>query len=60
MNLNDKQSKVTHCVSLFIDENTILYFGSLGTEYVPQQVLGKFKDTLIIQSINQPKKQSIN
>ena len=28
----DKQSKGTHWVSLFIDKNTALYFDSFGTE----------------------------
>ena len=44
VNLNDKQSKETHWVSLFIDKNTVLYFDSFGIEYIPQEVLRKIKD----------------
>ena len=34
-NINDKQSKGTHKVSLFIDKNTAMYFDSFGIEYIP-------------------------
>ena len=35
INLDDKKSKGTHFVSLFIDRNTSLYFDSFGIKYVP-------------------------
>ena len=33
MNLDDKQSKGTHCVSLFFESNMAAYFDSLCVEY---------------------------
>ena len=33
INLDDKQSKGTPKVSLFINTNTVVYFGSFGIEY---------------------------
>ena len=36
INLDDKQSKRIHWVSLFIHKNTAVYFDSLGIEYIPQ------------------------
>ena len=33
INLNDKNSKGTYWVSLFIDRNTAVYFDSFGIEY---------------------------
>ena len=44
INRDDKQSKGTHWVSLFIDRNTALYFDSLGIDYIPKGVLNKIKD----------------
>ena len=38
INLDDKKSKRTHWVSLFIDRNTVVYFDSFGTEYIPQEI----------------------
>ena len=35
INLDDKKSKGTHFVSLFIDRNTSLYFDSFGIKYIP-------------------------
>ena len=35
ININDKQSKGTHKVSLFIDKNTAVYSDSFGIEYIP-------------------------
>ena len=32
MNLDNKQSKGTHWVSLFFDRNKAVYFNSFGTE----------------------------
>ena len=51
INLDDKNSKGTHWVSLFIDRNTALYFDSFGIKYIPQEVLNKIKDKSIIHSI---------
>ena len=33
INLDDKNSKRTHSVLLFIDKNTAVYFNSFGIEY---------------------------
>ena len=41
INLNDKNSKRIHWVSLFIDRNTDVYFDFFGIEYIPQKVLNK-------------------
>ena len=38
INLDGKENKGTHWVSLFIDRNTALYFDSYGIEYIPQEV----------------------
>ena len=42
INLDDKKSKGTHLVSLFIDRNTAVYFDSFGIEYIPQVVLNNY------------------
>ena len=34
INIDNKQSKVRHCISLFIDGNTALYFGSFRIEHI--------------------------
>ena len=39
INLDDKQRKGTHWLSLFIDKNTAVYFNSFGIVYIPQEVL---------------------
>ena len=39
INLDDKNSKRTDWVSLFIDTNLAIYFDSFGIEYIPQEVL---------------------
>ena len=44
-------SKGTHCASLFIDRNTAVYFGSIGTEYIMQEVLNKIKDKSITHNL---------
>ena len=46
-----KKSKETHWVSLFIDRNTAVHFDSVGTEYIPQEVLNKIKDKSITHNI---------
>ena len=51
VNLDDKQSKGTHRVLLFIDRNTVVYFDSFGIDYIPQKVLSKIKDKAITQNI---------
>ena len=41
INLDDKNEKGKHCISLFTDKNTAAYFDSFGIEYIPQEVLSK-------------------
>ena len=45
--LDDKKSKKTHWVSLFIDRNLAVYFDSFRIEYIHQEVLNKVKDKSI-------------
>ena len=47
INFNDKNSKGTLWVWLFIDRNTAVYFHSFGNECIPQEVLTKVKDKSI-------------
>ena len=51
INIDDKSSKSTHWVSLFIDRNTTVYFDSFGIEYIPQEALNKIKDKSITRNI---------
>ena len=51
INLNDKNSKGTCWVSLFIDRNTAVYFDSFGIEYIPQEVLNKIRDKSFTHNI---------
>ena len=51
INLNDKNSKGTHWVSLFIHKNIVIYFDSFGIEYIPQDVLKKIRNKSITRSI---------
>ena len=51
INLDDKNSKGTHWVSLFIDRSTGVHFDSFGIEYVPQEVLNKIKNKSINHNI---------
>ena len=51
INLDDKNSKGTHWVSLFIDKNTAAYIGCFDIEYIPQEVLSKIKDKSITHNI---------
>ena len=44
INLDDKNRKGTHCVSLFMDGNTVVYFDFFGIEFIFQEVLNKIKD----------------
>ena len=39
LNLDDKQSKGTHWISVFIERNTSVYFDSFGIEFILQEVL---------------------
>ena len=39
INFDDKKSKGTHWVSLFIDRNTAAYFNFFRIEYIPPEVL---------------------
>ena len=51
INLDDKQSEVTHWVSLFIDKNIAVYFYCSVIEYISQEVLSKIKDKSITHNI---------
>ena len=51
INLNDKQSKGIHWVSLLIDTNKAVYFNSFGVEYIPQEVWNKIKNKSIMHNI---------
>ena len=47
--MTKKQSNILF--SQFIDRNTAVYFGSFGSEYIPQEVLNKISDKLIIHNL---------
>ena len=49
INLDVKESKEIHWVSLFIEVNTALYFDSFGIEYITQEVLNKIWESEINQ-----------
>ena len=51
INLNDKRSRGTNSVSLFIDRNTVVYFDSFIIDYILQDVLSKIKDKSISRNI---------
>ena len=51
INLDDKKTKGTHWVPLFIDKNPTIYFDSFGIDYIPQEVLSKIKDKSITHNI---------
>ena len=51
INLDDKNCKRTHWVSLFIDRNTAIYFDSFGNEYIPLEALNKIRDKSITHNI---------
>ena len=51
INIDDKNSKGTHWVSLFINKNTAAYFDYFGIEQIPQEVINKIKDKLITHNI---------
>ena len=51
INLDDKKSKGTHWVSLFIEKKMAVYFDSFVIEYSPQKVLNKIKNKTITNNI---------
>ena len=51
INLDDKKSKGTHWVSLFVDRNTAVYFDSFGIEYILQKLLNKIRDKSVTHNI---------
>ena len=51
INLDDKNSKGTQWVSLFIDRNTAAYFDSFGIEYISQEVFNKIRVKSITHNI---------
>ena len=51
INFDDKKSKRTHWVSLFIDRSTAVYFDSFGSEYIPLEILQKIRDKSITRNI---------
>ena len=51
INLDDKKSKVTYWVSLFIDRNTAICLYSFGIEYIPLEILSKIRDKSITHNI---------
>ena len=51
INVDDKQSKGTHWILLFIDRHAAVYFDSFKIEYIPQEVLNKIKYKSITQNI---------
>ena len=51
INLDDKSSKRTHCASWSFYRSLAVYFDSFGIEYIPLEVLNKFKDISIAHNI---------
>ena len=51
LNLDEKQSKRTHWILLFIERNEAVYFDSFRIECISQEVLSKFKDKSINHNI---------
>ena len=50
INLDDKNSKGTHKVSLFIHKNLAIHFDSFRIEFIPQEVFNKIRDKSIIHN----------
>ena len=44
INLDDKNSKGTHWVSIFIHKNVSIYFYSFGIQYISQELTNKIRD----------------
>ena len=51
VNFDDKQSKQTCWVWLFIGRNTAVYFVSFGIKEIPQELLSKIRDKSITHNI---------
>ena len=51
INIDDKNSKGIHWVSLFIDKKTAVYFDSFRMESILLEVLNKIRDTSITYSL---------
>ena len=51
INLDNKESKATNWVSLFIDRNTAIYFNYFGIEYIPLEILSKIGDKSVTHNI---------
>ena len=49
--IDDKNSKRTHWLSLFIHKNVAIYFDSFGISYIYQKVLNKVTDKSITHNI---------
>ena len=49
-NLDDKKSKGTHWIPLFINKNVAVYFDFFGIEYNPLEVLKKILYSQYIQN----------
>ena len=52
INLEDKNSKETHWVSLFINKNVAVSFDSFGIEYISLEVLSKIRHKSITPNIS--------
>ena len=48
---DDKNSKGTHWILLFVDRNLAVYFDFFGIEYIPPEVLNKIRNKSIIHNI---------
>ena len=51
INLDDKESKGTNRISIFIVRNAVAYFDSFGVEHIPKEVLKKTKHKSITHNI---------
>ena len=51
INLDDKNGKRAHWVSLFIHKNVTIYFVYFGIENIPQEVLNKIREISINHNI---------
>ena len=51
INRDDKNSKGTHRVSLFIHKNVAIYLDSFRIEYIPQEILNKIRDKSVTHNI---------
>ena len=51
INLDDKNSKRTHWISVFIDKKTAVCFDSFRIECILQEVLNKIRDKSITHNI---------